>query len=661
MWFSFLITILFALTVLVVPGYVVLRALNLSVLDGLALSPAISITLYCISGAAFGVAGVATSALFQIAFVASVALGFAAISKLFCVPKHIEEMMSPSAFILCLIAGFVATFCYYILPLDGPDSYVQLFDNAYHANLIRSFVDSSRYSIVQASAFPEQALSPFTNLSFYPAAWHVICAYCVDALNLSVPLAQNAINTVFLSFVWPSSMCLFISSLFGIDSRVVQYSSLFIFAFAAFPWGFLLAGPLYSNFAALCLLPGVATVYKRIVDSLDSFQIRLACVFLLGLLSLVFAQPNVIFTAAVIMVPYTVHVFLKGSGVMFNSWRSRAIASVLFCVSVSLILVLAYSSPFLSGVVNNGWSPYAPEIHQGVIDYIDLGFRNATAQLTLALLALIGLARCARSSKLRWILPAYLYFLLSYLNAASTDHGFFGSSFLSGFWYNDVDRIAANVVLLLIPVVAHGFDAMICFVMRCVQTLRYSATSRIVTTSVAFVFMVANYTPSFILAGRGEIPMSLGQRADRFNELATTAVSLTEDEVAFLYKCKEIAGDDPVLNFPYDGSAFSYMEVGLNTIYRTFFAEEELELLNRHIDEFSSNDLVRDRLDDVGAKYILLLDCYDDEASTMYDDFLEARRDLWTGFLDGKLASEESELEIVLSEGDMRLYRVPEQ
>ena len=72
-----------------------------------------------------------------------------------------------------MAVGCLVTLYLFIMPLNGPESYVQEFDNAFHLNVIQAFVESGRFSVLQATTFPTMPLQPGGDIAYYPAAWHI--------------------------------------------------------------------------------------------------------------------------------------------------------------------------------------------------------------------------------------------------------------------------------------------------------------------------------------------------------------------------------------------------------------------------------------------------------------------------------------------------------
>lgn len=81
-------------------------------------------------------------------------------------------------------------------------------------------------------------------------------------------------------------------------------------AFSSFPLSFVTYGPLYPNLLSMCMLPCLLSSFILLTDltySSKAARIRFGCIFLLGLLASCFAQPNTVFSAAVILAPYCIY------------------------------------------------------------------------------------------------------------------------------------------------------------------------------------------------------------------------------------------------------------------------------------------------------------------------------------------------------------------
>ena len=168
MWVSFFCTYAFIILMLFVPGFLFFRSISFSKLYSVLFAPLFSISLLCLIGILFGVIGVSASAI-------SVGIPLFLIpGAIFLLGKHrdTEETTRSDWLIVGLYAlvGFLAGVYLYVLPLDGPESIIQTYDNVFHYNVIQSFVESGAWSTINVDAYlAGQAFDPFPGAGFYPA------------------------------------------------------------------------------------------------------------------------------------------------------------------------------------------------------------------------------------------------------------------------------------------------------------------------------------------------------------------------------------------------------------------------------------------------------------------------------------------------------------
>ena len=661
MWGLFFIGVAFCASMLFLPGFLQLRAIGLRAAAALACAPIVSLFELNILGIALGLLGISAA---WYGLIGPVAL-LSVLAVL--VPVFKEHRNAKSAdlalpalpmrtLILYIMVAVVVTGYYFLFTLDGPESYAQLFDNAFHMNLIHAFTEAQRYSLLQATAFPTIPIAAMGDISFYPAAWHVVAALCSSALGISAAMAENIANTTFVAFVFPLSMALFLGKVFEGKRGLIALGSVATLAFVAFPWGFLVAGPLYSNLASFAVLPAVMALYMACLESKSrAGAMKAAALMMVGVCVLAFLQPNAVFTAAVVLTPYTALMLYRV--VEPRKGRRAALAAgAAFIGFVAAVFLVARFAPYISNVVAQNYVPYAPK-YQGLVDFIDLGGRNAVAQEALAVLVLLGIVYSLSIKRYRWLIPALAFFGVAYWSAASFGNGILGTYF-SGFWYNDVDRIAACAVFVMVPLACLGFYAAAKAAASLATVAWSRCDGRYAAGACIAALCVAIYTPSFILAGHGYVDTAFGGRAAQLSSLAESRKCLTEDEAAFLEACEAITAEDGglVANVPFDGSAFAYESSGINALYRHFFKESTPDqlLIREGIDRIGSDPAVRQAADNLGIKYVLLLDAGDTEAATLYREFLD--KDDWKGFFN--ITDSTEGLEPVLSEGDMRLYRI---
>ena len=115
-----------------------------------------------------------------------------------------------------------------------------------------------------------------------------------------------------------------------------------------------------------------------------------------------------------------------------------------------------------------------------------------------------------------------------------------------------------------------------------------------------------------------------------------------------------------VLNEPNDGSAFAYGIDGLEVYYRItdgYDEEEETErsaTIREGLYRISEDEAVQEAVSSINARYLLQLDQADWEKESKY--LFSYYTDVWEGI--DLIDDSTPGFEVVLSSGDMRLYRI---
>lgn len=661
MWVEFFAALLFVAAILYVPGYFQIRGLGLSRGAAVVCSPLILIAEYVLAGVVFALFGVHVPWFAVVA--PSCLLSIVGLAALLMRRDRAngEGVIDLKILAAYALVGLIIVFFVYVRAMDGAASYAQIYDNAFHLNTVHRFADAGIFSILHVSidgTLPDGAFGPLT---FYPAAWHVVCALVCNALSIGAGVAENAVNVVFMGIVFPLSTCAFLSALFTNKKRVVVLGSLCSLAVGAYPWGMMTFGPLYSNMAAFALAGSLVYIFFEMTgEGLGVKRRILWCVmFAVGSVGVAATQPNAIFTVAVILAPLACLRIWRWFISHGKSIRTAYLFAGLSLVVFAGIWLALWASPMFHAVVVYPW-PSFTTIYQAIANVLLLSLRAYPVQVVLGIVIVAGFVVVLRDKHARWIVPAYLFFCVSYVVAASTDGVL--KTVLSGFWYNDSYRIAACISLTAIPLAAAGLDLIVEFALRAVKGGRRSVRlSGVVAAAVSVVFAVVTYAPSFSVADRFFVETPMGKAEAGLAWLADPGTRKYDPaESAFVEKVKRIVDNDSlILNFPYDGSVFSYGENDLNILYRSFgaAASDDYLTLTKGLAGVSGDDAVKNEIEDLGVGFVLLLDCFwPEKEGSVHEDLISGRESDW----EGALALDESTpgFELVLSEGDMRLYRV---
>jgi len=276
-------------------------------------------------------------------------------------------------------------------------------------------------------------------------------------------------------------------------------------------------------------------------------------------------------------------------------------------------------------------------------------------QVALAILVIVGGLYTLHERRYLWLSLSYASMLAIHFLVVATDGRW--KHLLAGFWYRDPFRTAASCAILAIPLAALGLYA-ICRAVAAVRA-QPSAKRSSVAVPVIAVTAVCVLVYGVALPGEGASAFSLITATNTSEYDMENNPYLDATELSFAERCKAVVGDDLVYNFPEDGSAFLYGAVGLHTYYRSLNADfDEGEpaasrTLRLHLNEIGTNANVAAAARDAGVGYVLLLDVGE---ADVQPHFLTYDATEWTGV--NAVSDDTPGLENVLSEGDMRLYRV---
>lgn len=660
MWGLFVYDVIWTAVLLYIPGYYALRMVGVRSALALGFSPLLALLSLSV------VTHVASSLMLSLPSLAligsSVVLTFA---LSLCMRFVIRRWPIHSSFNapdirqigLAIGAGLVIGLIFFILPLDGAGSFYQENDNIAHLEVVKRFLETGLFD--EGGSY----------LTSYPSLWRTVAATVASQGSGNVTVAVNAVNFVITAVLFPISGLIYLASFIG-ERNILRLSPLLVLSFVVFPWGFLYFGPLYPNLIGYSVLPLAMALVVYACGSVDlkSFFCLFAC-FLGACAVLLRAHPSSIFVGVVVMSPYIVYRLNKILAAKSVRLSARYSLIVVFIGSMIGLWTLLYTSPMFHGVVTFDWAPYTGKV-QAVANVLFLGLTKSSAvQLSLSLLVLIGAMYCLVMRRWRWLLCSHLLVSLIYIACVSFPVCL--QHFFAGFWYNDSFRVAAMFVFTGMPLACIGLASVIRVAEAFVKLVVSAREEQVYVTNcltyvIPAVAVIAIFFPSFTFAQNITWTTGFGKASQMLrsgNSLAENANAIDSHELEFLEMVKDEVGDDMVLNYPYDGSAYAQTLADVNVVNRGWFGyspsidgkKSNYQLLCESIDKVASDHEVSDAARSEDIKYVLLLDngapdvggCY---YTVGYDGSywhgLEMLDDSTPGF------------SIVLSQGDMRLYKI---
>lgn len=688
MWLSFSLCVALAIIVLFLPGFLILKSFRFSSISSLAAAPAVTVPGYAIFCIILSFLHIPASGL--LVFGALFLFGIICfLFSLISTKNNIKLHNSILAFnkkdwlilLLYFVISSIIGIFFFVRSLDTPMSFFQDYDNIYHLNLVQSFLDSGDWSCLHASVYTlaefNSGQTPLLSWgSYYPAAWHCLNALIADIAFFPLPLVQNSFLFIFCFIVFPLGIYLLLKELFCNNHRILYIGSIAALSFSVFPWGLLMTAPLYPNIIAFCLVPITLSLFLHLfkADLTAKQRIIQGILFTLSLLGFALVQANAVFTVALFFIPYVIYqTFTKTRNHSINHRTSKAIcASFLAIALIVIIWLICFKAPFLQSVVTFVWESRA-DTSKAILDSIIISMGDYPApQPHLTILLLLGIIYTLRQKKYLWLSISLLLTFSIYIVCASTD-GII-KQVLAGFWYTDANRIAAMIPFSGIPLACLGlillseiFKSLFNSAFKSLQLKEINAN--FATMLIMIIFLIGNFFPCYTDSGSTTTTFGIIQeRLSYINNQAKTDL-IDPNERQFLQKVTKITSkEDLIINSPGDGSAFFYSIYNMNTYYRSiqnfpetdrYSGKRETEnsyLIRTSLKDIATNSDVKKAVENIGAKYVLVLDSNERETRT-YNSLSYDPND-WKGI--DSITDETPGFTLLLEDDGMKLFKINE-
>lgn len=675
MWGEFWLAVLVGFAFLYVPAYVILRVLRFSRVSSAACAPLGSLLFYSLVAILYGKLGIGTNGwtLFApLCFVALVVLAVGFLRRRRVADSSNEATREASfgtgrfwgtdswLILLYLGVGLVVGSYIFLGSLTTPDCSSYTYDDYSHLAYIQSFVERGNFSSLDANY---QYDLGYPN-AYYPAAWHLLAASVITLCGIPNYVGANVAIFLSCSCIYPLSCLFLVRKIFRRDAGMQVVGAFFTLTFAAFPWEFVYYGRLVSNMLGFCFAPVMlgCTMYVFGHGEDRAQRIRFAGVLLASFLLSVFTQPSVCFTWIVFSVPYLMHVIwnVKGKDGRPLALRKKVLYVGLFCLGVFLFLIFCYMLPFLYSVTRFKWrAPMTPLDALGIVlmqSFPSEGFEPAPGSPVLAVAVFVGLIFALRKSQTRWLVLLWALLGLMYVISAGTNWPL--KNYMTGWWYTDSHRVLAMFAIISYVVAALGVSSVVGLAFR---KRKQGKGLLVAQASGALVVAVLALFPSFWI-GQTYVETPIGCLKWRIGvvysaEMPDESSFYSQPEREFVEQAAEITGDDKVFNIPKDGSLFAYPSSGMKTVLRWdlagFSGDASTRIVQRSLDDLATDASVRNAVNDLGFKYVLLLDKGHEPGMESWGGVSYKS---WAG--PTSITEETPGFELVLSEGDMELYRV---
>lgn len=683
-----------AVVVLAVPGFFLYKALRLSNLMALAAAPLASCALYAVlpivydaAGIRCGIANMLVAPTAVLALLAWLSWRRAQATRAIWLHlpapagswrdarRPAESGFDWAAFLLYLACGTAVCSICFIANLGSPDAFFSRYDNQTHLNLAQAFVDSGQWCCLHHSRYAASLANQTPYLTpgygFYPTTWHALVALVVLISGVKVTVASNALVAAVASVVFPGGMFLLIRTLFPGNRSAVLFGALATVGFATYPWVFAIKGPTFPNMLGYAVMVPFIAIF---IGFLEAGLVRrmlpaFALFCLISLASMAVAHTNSLFTAFVFLAAYGGHYLWRAVGESprvpaGHIGRTRAAVIGVYLALIAAFWAFCLTTPLLQVVV--GYSHIeANGFLFSLKGLVRLTFTINWMQYAMIVVVIVGIISCIRR-RMWWILIPVAYMAFGYFITRASYQPWL--TIFMGLWYSLPYRAAACLCIFLMPVSALAFAdiAAACtgFLRRRPERFgRLARRPQWAVVALVALFCLVTYPPIEIQAGGHTIFQtpynSIYKKLSAIYAQDGDRVYGAE-EVAFVDRAHEIAGDALVLNQPNDGSLFSYGVNHLNVYYRASALKRQTpdsDVLRKHLDDYATDAEVQAAVRETDARYVLQLD-----QGVSYEDLIklpqyyEKNRANWIGI--DRIRDDTPGFTVVLAEGDMRLYRI---
>lgn len=535
--------------VLVLPGWLVVRALGAHGVQALAIAPAVSAGLIATTATLLQRAGVSWGWLPLVVTTAVTAL---AAGVLGVVVRSVVERRRPRAecrqepygrlHVAAAVAVGAVVAVVMIAPAIGrPDELVDSPDAVYHLDRIRLFLDTGNFSIV--------------NHTFYPNGFHAWVATALQSGAAGVVAGTNIATIVLAALVWPLGCVTLARQLLG-NSRLVTYASGFASAaLVAFPTLLLGWGVLWPNLMGTALTPGVLAA---MVAAVRTRRVASALALAASLPGLALVQPNALVAIGVFAVAWFVGARLQAGALHQTRWavvfRDLGIAAVVLSVGL-------YVAPRLSTTLASTQS-FVWKDHVGIEAALveELGGSLLTGSVLWGPVLLLPLGIAWIVTRVRPAVPVVAMWALSvalYVTAASSTTPW--TSLLTGYWYNDKVRLASLAAVPGVVIITAAAPAL----HHLLRRLRLPGERRHAASLIA-TLVVPLLTVGWGFGVRQDTVAAFYRPAD------PTHVILGDQGRADLAVLGAlIPPGEGVVGRPENGTPLMYALFGTNTLYRS--------------------------------------------------------------------------------------------
>ncbi|WP_460774826.1 DUF6541 family protein [Microbacterium sp. GXF7504] len=614
-WIAALPAVLAALALLLVPGLLATAPLRLGLVARAALAAVTSVACLGVAGVVFGLLGMPFGPwqpLVPAFLLGLLAWAFRRRLRPARIARAGVRWWWP---VLSWAGAAILIACVAFWSLPSPDRISQTYDNVFHLSAIAHILQTGDASSLTLRTLIETDRT----WSFYPAGWHALVAATVQLTGVTVPVAVNAAWIAVSAAVWLPGVAWLAQVILrrSEPGRVALVALPLGAAFAAMPYALLTWGTLYPTFLGTALLPAAVAVplaaWRRAGDA-SGTRIPIALGVagtLLALTAVGFAQPRVLVTWALLLIPFAL---AEGVRMFRAAYRAggRARASALWALGSLVVLAVVFAGAAfaylvlrlglfdrplddrLGGPQAMATQSVAVGLWQVVSQSWPLGV-GATVTFPAVLLAvavLIGIVVATRTSGLRWVVVAYALVAVLFALAAGSDDVV--AKLTTALWYKDRYRLSSAVPVLGVALGTLG-------ILSAASWLRRPRAARVAAVAAAWLTaLTAAVTLGAVTSTVASVFRLPATGAD--DEVVSAA------QIAFMQQLDTVVPDDELLlGDPWDGGALTLLYGGVEPVFPHVNGQwdADRQMLAWRLQDIETDPAVCDALDRLRVRHVL--------------------------------------------------------
>ena len=482
----------------------------------------------------------------------------------------------------------------FVLGVRDPNRPSQTIDAGFHYNAVLSVIRSGLPDGGHVGAASGAAAT-----GWYPPLWHDLTALTSSLTGVNVAIGANAVGWAIGGVVWPLSMVWLCSRILP-HARLLTSLALGLCcgAITLFPYLMLSYGVLWPNVLSLAALPAAIALMLMVLhlmprspnaqddistsgvavdgatlDEIEAEAVRrglavgpglswwtVLSVGFLGCLGMFFAHPGALFAMGIWGV--VAAAMLSGRLVVSSRARGpRQLRRSLWLLLLGWLVFLGLFAaqnlvPSLNAARNFNWTK-SMTMNQAMGQALTLSTVITRAHWALGAATLWGFYRLLKVPRLRWLLMSQVLLVFLYMLAAGAPGSL--ARQLTGFWFNDDQRIAALIPMTAVPLAALGItsgaDALGRLVGRVWSDVlgRQISSRRAVGIAALGMLVVAAVIYPDHGIGQGAVVLQDRYRDQNFHNLLVAA----DEQVLYEKLATQIPAGETVLGSPFTGAQFS--------------------------------------------------------------------------------------------------------